>query len=864
MDPRNSSNMRKTYGDGSNKSKVEPGNRASASASVSSTSSSRPHYGDRTRSEPLVTQVSPSKTRFDARTTRASAPVSQKHHLDHAAGQATPSPKLKHPEIHFAVLGAEGSGKSTFVRCALDLKKPATSPVSSKKMSLEGDVFLISLIEVPMEEIEVVGDQIYWPDMLEDVEMPQIDGVLVVCDVTERRSVKDIPKLLAPPSSNSIPTRARATTTSHSSNSSHSHNTRIKHGRAASEITQSTGRGVTSGSLSLSSSDGQSKRDESAPDSSAASERSSMKAPLSTTSPTLSEVSENGTEDLLSPETGLASGPNIPALISKIHSRAVVRAPGADSKEYFPDVQDEDCAESKSPGHDLDRTPDEIRQSYRANAGAGTSFDDLVERLLSLPMSKSDSKFAAVFLCLYRKFAAPAQLLSGIIRRFEGLRNNSEPQLIRTSSQLRYLSILAQWIAEYPGDFAHPVTRHQMKSFISQLGNNRVFAVAAKEMGAQIELASEDDDTDWACSDTSRGRASTLQSFSSVVSMRSVVSTLLAGESTGQHSETAESVPNEEQTKNRALKHSKTSSSTSSGGRSGSQSAASFSVLFGTLESAQHQAELLTPMSRVTLTKDQWHLFMELGDEEIARELTRIDWIMYTSIRPRDLIRHVSLSAEQKEKCRSLEHVNRMINQFNHVAYWVANMILLRDKPKHRARALEKFMCIAWKLRQLNNYNSLGAITAGINGTAVHRLLQTRELVSQQAQKEFMRLEILMGTQRSHFAYRLAWENTSTERIPFLPLHRRDLVSAEEGNRTFVGEKLDRINWGKFEIMGDVIVGIQRSQGTPYPNINRNLDVQRLVLDGKFTKDDDVSIAIRLPRVLLLILDRNFMNGVFS
>ena len=141
----------------------------------------------------------------------------------------------------------------------------------------------------------------------------------------------------------------------------------------------------------------------------------------------------------------------------------------------------------------------------------------------------------------------------------------------------------------------------------------------------------------------------------------------------------------------------------------------------------------------------------------------------------------------------------------------------------------------------MNNYNSLGAVIAGINGTAVHRLAQTRELVSQQAQKEFMRLEILMGTQKSHFAYRLAWENTTIERIPFLPLHRRDLVSAEEGNRTFVGENLERINWRKFEIMGDVIVGIQRSQGTPYPTISRNMDMQRLILDGKFSKDDDVS-----------------------
>lgn len=114
-------------------------------------------------------------------------------------------------------------------------------------------------------------------------------------------------------------------------------------------------------------------------------------------------------------------------------------------------------------------------------------------------------------------------------------------------------------------------------------------------------------------------------------------------------------------------------------------------------------------------------------------------------------------------------------------------------------------------------------------------------MIPHQVQKQFMRLEILMGTQKSHFAYRLGWANTSTERIPFLPLHRRDLVLAEEGNKTFLDAGNTRINWKKFEIMGEVIVGIQKSQGTPYPTISRNEEIQRLILDGKFTKDDDVS-----------------------
>lgn len=130
---------------------------------------------------------------------------------------------------------------------------------------------------------------------------------------------------------------------------------------------------------------------------------------------------------------------------------------------------------------------------------------------------------------------------------------------------------------------------------------------------------------------------------------------------------------------------------------------------------------------------------------------------------------------------------------------------------------------------------------AGINGTPVHRLSQTRDQVPMQVQKDFMRLVILMGTQKSHFAYRLAWDNSFSERIPFLPLHRRDLVSAEEGNKTFVGENKSRINWKKFEVMGEVVLGIQRSQKTPYSHMQRHEDIQRLILDIKLAGDEEVS-----------------------
>lgn len=322
------------------------------------------------------------------------------------------------------------------------------------------------------------------------------------------------------------------------------------------------------------------------------------------------------------------------------------------------------------------------------NKELGASFDELVDRLLSPSMSKSDSKFTAVFLCLYRKFAAPSDLISAIIDRFESLNSADCPYILRITSQLRYLSVLAQWISDYPGDFAHPLSRRNITGFLERLGGTRAFAVAKKEMNARLDIVTNDDDTEWACSDSTKTRANKI--FLSIHSTTSTLNANLLAE------EESNDAILDEPMQRQSTRNSATTSITSSASRSGSQSTGSFQTLLNSVESAQRQAQLLTPVPRNTLTKNQWHQFMEAPEEDIAKELTRIDWIMFSSIRPRDLIRHVSLPVDEKEKCRSLENVNRMIDHFNHVAFWAANLILLRDKPKHRAKALEKFMAVAW------------------------------------------------------------------------------------------------------------------------------------------------------------------------
>lgn len=550
-------------------------------------------------------------------------------------------------------------------------------------------------------------------------------------------------------------------------------------------------------------------------------------------------------------------------LVSKLV--VVSDAPFKSTVGSGPGISSDDRMKSyfQEPEYDLSKLPETTEIARPASPvderlekpseSVGVTLETLVDRLLAPPVSKADLNFPTIFLCLYRKFAAPREVLEIFMRRFQRPDEVQDQRVAPSSTQLRHLSILSQWVIGYPGDFSHPRTRARVLDLISSLPGGRPYGNFVRDMRTSLETCFEDDDRVWARSDWD---LDDLELTDASLSMNTIRHTLSpAGNLEG----TMRDVTVDDELDRKLTRASGAPSNSSTADNSRTVSGASSQTLLNTVEMAEREAQQLLPIPRTRLTKLQWHQFMMIRSEDFAEELTRIDWIMFSSVRPRDFVRHINLPAGQKDKCKSVENVIRMINQFNHLAYWVTNMILLREKPKHRARALEKFMDIAWvssvqideimlahnryeqKLRYLYNYNSLGAIIAGINGNAVYRLIQTRELVSPKAQKDFMRLEILMGTQRGHSAYRMAWSNTSTSRIPFLPLHRRDLIASEEGNRTFLDENRNRINWRKFEVMGEVIVSIHKSQASPYPEMERRVEIQRLILEMDLVRDDDVS-----------------------
>ncbi len=233
METRRSSKKTRSYG-------APPRNSRSIPSSVDSSNGSRPQHKERVKSAPLgVPQIEEQQQhgRFQQIPTGTRKKGSQTEDSD--AGSSPPSPtstrnqhvsdmqrrssfsqvlfssettlRYRHAdcsiksggsgeiqEVVLVVIGAPAAGKSTFVHCALDLKRASTSPISSKKVSLEGRISIVRLLEIGIEDVEITEDEnLCWPRKVGDQIMPGIDGVLALYDVMDQASITPLPKLLS-------------------------------------------------------------------------------------------------------------------------------------------------------------------------------------------------------------------------------------------------------------------------------------------------------------------------------------------------------------------------------------------------------------------------------------------------------------------------------------------------------------------------------------------------------------------------------------------------------------------------------------------------------------------------------------------
>jgi len=189
---------------------------------------------------------------------------------------------------------------------------------------------------------------------------------------------------------------------------------------------------------------------------------------------------------------------------------------------------------------------------------------------------------------------------------------------------------------------------------------------------------------------------------------------------------------------------------------------------------------------------------------DLAEQLTLIELAMFRSIREREFL---NLNWKKTDHKRSARHIVNMVERFNKVSYWVATRIVRETDLKRRCSLLKRFIILAEKCAELNNFNTLMEVLAGLNLYPIQRLKQTWANLSEKYKESMERLEQMMENKHNFKNYRDRLAKIKANReptLPYLGVYLRDLTFIEEGNKTYVKEN-KLINYEKIQLVGQVI-----------------------------------------------------------
>eukprot|EP01126_Amoeba_proteus_P062601 TRINITY_DN8537_c0_g1_i5.p1 TRINITY_DN8537_c0_g1~~TRINITY_DN8537_c0_g1_i5.p1 ORF type:complete len:708 (-),score=145.30 TRINITY_DN8537_c0_g1_i5:174-2297(-) len=216
---------------------------------------------------------------------------------------------------------------------------------------------------------------------------------------------------------------------------------------------------------------------------------------------------------------------------------------------------------------------------------------------------------------------------------------------------------------------------------------------------------------------------------------------------------------------------------------------------------------------RPYLPKDPDSGLLETNLEEVARQITIVQWNLWKECKPWEFL---GLSWTKSEDPQS--SLLKLIKHFNSLSDWVAATICTTESPKKRSKILLKFLTLANHLKRINNLNGLLAILSGLQRGPLMRLKHTEELAKQKDQKTFelfSSFQELTSSTKSFSNLRNHIKIISPPYIPYVGMYLSDLTFIEEGNPDFLGEhKL--INIFKICLISNTITEIRLSQLQPY------------------------------------------------
>ena len=157
---------------------------------------------------------------------------------------------------------------------------------------------------------------------------------------------------------------------------------------------------------------------------------------------------------------------------------------------------------------------------------------------------------------------------------------------------------------------------------------------------------------------------------------------------------------------------------------------------------------------------------LEYDSKDIAKELTRISYHIFSKIQPKEFFKGVFT---KKNKDITSPNLTKITNRFNQISFWITEEILSYDFGNDRGEIIEKFIDIANELNNLNNFNDCMSFVSGLGSMIITGLTKSWKYVSKESNNVLEKLKKVVNFQDNYKNMREKIDECLQNNQPYIP-----------------------------------------------------------------------------------------------